>query len=90
MGFDTPSQCKACGASPLTLACHGLRLHSLGYTASIILGKPGSDCIPTSRSLHADRPHAAGSQQLTDPAMVKNAIAKIPTTMCVMGRPTGW
>ena len=33
----------------------------LGYTASIILGRRGSDCIQTSRSLHADRPQPAGS-----------------------------
>ena len=31
----------------------------LGYTPSIILGQRGSDCIHTSRSLHADRPFAA-------------------------------
>ena len=32
----------------------------LGYTASIILGRRGSDCIQTSRSLHADRPQPPG------------------------------
>jgi hypothetical protein len=38
--------------------------HAARIYESIILGQPGSDCIQTSRSLHAHRPFAAGIEPM--------------------------